>query len=149
MIETRTNWATENSADRGPSIFLSYAMEDDAFVSKLARRLARVMGAHVMPEPIKAGAIWAKQLQRQIEDADVMVAVLTPAGLSSDWVLQEIGAAWGLKKPIIAVTRDGQTAKLPKPLSGLITARISDIDEEQSQNALIDAVKQTAARRLA
>jgi nucleoside 2-deoxyribosyltransferase len=76
-------------------VFISYSRKDRAFVQRLATDLA----AH-LPEVqvfydmlIEPGASWAETLAGQIEQADVVLALLSPDYLDSPWAHQELQIA--------------------------------------------------------
>jgi hypothetical protein len=61
--------------------------------------------------------------------ADVVVAILTPAALRSSWVLQEMGADWGLRKPIIpVVTRRDVLNEMPDSIKGGAVIELADVE---------------------
>ena len=46
-------------------------------------------------------------LQSEVTEADLMIAVLTPEALKSIYVIFELGARWGSKKPLIPLLASG------------------------------------------
>jgi nucleoside 2-deoxyribosyltransferase len=76
-------------------IFISYSHQDREFVNRLATDLgARLRDARVFYDMlIQPGASWAETLAEQIEQADIVLAVLSPAYLASAWAGQELNVA--------------------------------------------------------
>lgn len=78
-------------------IFISYSRKDREFVqrlvSDLAARLPQVQIFYDML--IRPGASWADTLTAQIEQADIVLAVLSPDYLESAWAHQELNVAVG------------------------------------------------------
>ena len=62
---------------------------------------------------ISAGQHWRKELRRALETTDVFVVIGSPASAKSDFVLQELGGAWALSKPIVIVTPEGEVEWAP------------------------------------
>jgi len=78
-----------------PNIFISYSSKDRGFVTRLAQDLiARVPDIQVWYDMlIPAGSSWAETLSDQIEKADVILVVLSPDYLASEWASQELNVA--------------------------------------------------------
>jgi nucleoside 2-deoxyribosyltransferase len=76
-------------------VFISYSHKDREFVSRLAADLgARLPDARVFYDMlIQPGASWAETLAAQIEQADIVLAVLSPDYLASGWAGQELNVA--------------------------------------------------------
>lgn len=77
-------------------VFLSHARKDDALARKLAERLTR-SGFTVWnsEDEIVPGENWATKMGRALDDSDLMVVLLTPGALESDWLRQNIEFALG------------------------------------------------------
>ncbi|MCI0335287.1 MAG: toll/interleukin-1 receptor domain-containing protein [Planctomycetes bacterium] len=80
-------------------IFLSYARKDIALARELAKQLSRV-GFDVWnsDEAIAPGDNWAKKIGKALDDSHLMVILLTPKAMESDWLRQEIEYALGSRK---------------------------------------------------
>ena len=77
------------------NVFISYSHKDREFVTRLTQDLIdRVPDAQVWYDMlIPAGSSWAETLSHQIEKADVIVAILSPDYLASEWASQELNVA--------------------------------------------------------
>lgn len=59
------------------------------------------------------------ELRDDIHASEVVLCLITPDSIDSDWVLLELGAAWVLSKPAIAIVAHGATFKELPPIFGL------------------------------
>src|SRR5690349_13508274 len=78
-----------------PQIFISYSQKDREFVRQLDIDLSeRLPNAEVFYDMlIPAGESWAEAVTAQIEQADIVLAVLSPDYLNSVWATQELNVA--------------------------------------------------------
>jgi nucleoside 2-deoxyribosyltransferase len=76
-------------------VFISYSGKDRAFVNRLATDLgAHLPDAQVFYDMlIQPGTSWAQTLAARIEQADIVLAVLSPDYLASAWASQELNVA--------------------------------------------------------
>jgi hypothetical protein len=77
----------------------------------------------------KKGTIIAKALRKDIDDCYYFIPLITPRSLGSQWVLIEIGAAWGMDKEIIPVLFAKRKLMLPDVLNGILYCNITQLDE--------------------
>lgn len=78
---------------------------------------------------LSAGADTNQVLRTEVFEAKLFVALLTPNSLNSPYVLFELGARWGARRPLFPVLAGGATpAHLPAPLNGLnaLSASVSN-----------------------
>jgi hypothetical protein len=102
--------------------FISHAAQDGV----IAARLAEVFRQHgirtfVAPEDITPGEDWSRRLRKEIAEAGTFVMVRSDAGVQSNNVQMELGAAWAADKPIVFVIPPGQDSPsaVPMPLDGV------------------------------
>ena len=77
-----------------PKVFLSYSRQDSAFVEELYRRLTRDgVVCFYDQESIAWGSNWVRELEQGLEEAELVVVVLTPAFVESKWTELERTAA--------------------------------------------------------
>src|SRR5258708_25936789 len=89
-----------------PRVFLSHDSADAEDARRIRNLLAdRLRIRLFLEEDVNFGENWESKLRKALRDADVLVALLTPHAIDSTWVLQDVGAAWALGKPIIPVVR--------------------------------------------
>ena len=83
-------------------VFVSHSHED----VKMAKKLANALGElDVVPflahSDIVGGELWMETIRNKIIECDALVALLTNNFRKSEFTEQEVGAAWGLKKPVL------------------------------------------------
>jgi TIR domain len=128
-------------------IFLSHAPADTVLARKIRSLLVRHSSSSVFTnEDLSAGENWQSKLQKELETADVFVALLTPESVGSSWVLQETGAAWALDKPIIPlVTRLDILDRFPIQLRGHNAFELADLDTPAGSEQFAAALEHTLA----
>lgn len=99
--------AKEKNTDPPFRVFLSYAAKDRN--SEAARKLRSLLTQHLnhsvfTPDTLSAGENWMSKLKRELARCDVFMVLLSQNSISSANVLQELGAAWALNKPVIGIT---------------------------------------------
>jgi nucleoside 2-deoxyribosyltransferase len=94
-IDPKRSANRDHSETRVNQVFISYSRHDRDFVRQLAADLEkRLPQAQVFYDMlIEPGASWAEALSTQIEQADVVLAVLTPDYLESNWTQLELSIA--------------------------------------------------------
>ncbi|HVU11231.1 MAG TPA: toll/interleukin-1 receptor domain-containing protein [Phototrophicaceae bacterium] len=94
-----------NSATKEYSIFLSYARQDQLWVSDFARALdtAGIHDYWVDSKALAAGQNWEELLQEALRQSEIFILILTPNSLENPNVFFELGAAFADNKQIIPV----------------------------------------------
>jgi hypothetical protein len=83
-----------SAATNSPSVFLSYASSDAAVANRVCQALeARRVPCWMAPRNVKPGAQYADAIVRAINDAKVLVLVLSASALTSSHVGREIERA--------------------------------------------------------
>lgn len=121
-------------------VFFSYTAADKAHALKLRSLLSQRSNLRVFTtDLLSAGENWEPRLRNEISECDIFVVLLSPSALESSWVLHELGAAWGLKKPIIPiVTHPEVFAKIPVALSNIQLIDIEDLENPEAINQIIE-----------
>jgi TIR domain len=101
--------------DRPSKVFLSYAREDRGYAERLRRILVQSVGARVFSDDmLSTGERWYERVLQELREADIFVVIGTPRSSGSESVLQELGAAWAIGKPLVVVTaEEGTTWQAP------------------------------------
>lgn len=114
-------------------VFISYAHADRLLAKKVAKAL-RQDGLDVWyaDMEIMPGDNWAVRLAQGLEEADAMVALLTPDALASRNVLLEIGFALGKKSykrrliPVLVGSQENIKEDIPWILRHLKTINLPE-----------------------
>lgn len=123
--------------DPGEGIFLSYSTKDEDFARELEADLREEgVKGFLAPLSIKPGSAWPDEIWQAIRSCRVFVLLVTADAIKSKWCLLEIGAALGLKKPVIAVLR--HSAKLPDVLK---TVQAVKVQTKKQQADLVQQLK--------
>jgi len=89
-------------------VFLSHSHQDSELVQALEQFIESGTGGAVelfntssRTQGIKPGADWVRAIDRSLETADVVLAVISDNYRDSEFCLVELGAAWALAKRTI------------------------------------------------
>jgi hypothetical protein len=124
--------ATKKSAV-GYRVFLSHSHKD----RWIARQCARLIEDAVKPratvffdeKDIEGGQSIPESVRTGIETCDEFVVLMSRHSISSPWVLAEMGAAWGLRKPIIAIVDKIGPKELPDIVGYYKAIDLNDFDQ--------------------
>jgi hypothetical protein len=85
-------------------IFISYSHKDDAFALKLATQLSQA-GAYIWMDVrnIPAGMNWSSEIQKGLEQSELMIVILSPDSMQSQQVEKEWLYFLNRHKPVIPV----------------------------------------------
>ena len=84
-------------------LFISYARKDIESIRELVEILQN--GGHElwMDDRLMPGQNWQQELRARIEDSDILVFVLTPSSVQSEWCQWELDVAVRARKSIMPV----------------------------------------------
>lgn len=102
----------------------------DVLTEALRRRNIRIVG----PESISLGAVWETEVSNLLDGVDLVIGVLTRAR-QSDWVLFELGQAWGKGKTVLLFAPPNG-AYVPSTLRRFLTVRANLSNQEAIEFAL-------------
>jgi hypothetical protein len=119
-----------------PSVFLSYAHAERAFVDGLAADLRRNRTKVWLDERLQTGDQWRGELAKAIANTDALVLVVSRQSLASEWVQWEVTEAQALQKPILPV--------LFEPCD--LPAWLSSIQYADASSNRDNAIRELAAR---
>jgi hypothetical protein len=112
-------------------VFLSHATVDK-WVAKVLCEKIEAAGASTFRDErdINGGDDIPEEIRRQIKRSQEMVVLLTPASVGREWVLLEVGAAWGWRKDarIVAVLDHVDIDPIPEIIKSKKAIRINDFD---------------------
>jgi hypothetical protein len=138
-----------DAAKRRVGVFVSHAHQDSDIAKRLINALEAAMrvpdGAirctSVQGYKLDLGSMPADVLRRELVSADIVVAILTPHSLASQWVLFELGAAWiQVKQSIPLLAGNIREVDLPGPLS---SASLGRLDNPSSLVQFLDQVEKS------
>ena len=128
------------------TIFISHSSSDKEFVEALTDLLKasfrlpakQILCTSVAGHKLAGGADTEEELLETLHDAKVLIGLLTPASLSSSYVLFELGARWGLKKPLISLVGCGaRTGEIKEPLK---SKNALDASDENDLHQLVEDI---------
>jgi len=113
-----------------PNLFISHATSDSEFANTVKQEIEKVFanGVNVFctssPGAIPAGTDWLTDIEKKLESAQAVIAIVTPVSIEHPWLWFEIGATWGkgrsgdcLIYPLCAP--EINLSELPSPLDRL------------------------------
>src|ERR1043165_915924 len=112
------------------TVFISHSHQDNELVRDLARRL-RDAGLEPSADfaDVPIAADWKKTVREQIRTADAMLILVTPAALTSAWMMAELGMAEGFERDILPVTAGLKARELPAPLRTYRVVPFDQVDD--------------------
>lgn len=137
----------KEKAKRTLHIFLSYTVADRAQAHKLRSLLSQRSNLRIFTtEMLSAGEDWRSKLRDELSQCDIFVVLLSSNSVNSPWVLQELGAAWGLSKLIIPIVTHPEVAsKIPAPLNEIQSIEIEDFEKPEVVNQILEHYEEMAA----
>jgi hypothetical protein len=110
-------------------VFISHSSTDKWIARRISEDLiGRGAETFLDEKDIRTGESIDATIQDHLADCDELLMLLSPAALSSTWVLIEIGGAKALKKRLIPITIHVPANELPSVLSGGLARDLNDIE---------------------
>lgn len=104
----------------GYKVFVSHSVKDRNLVLNIRNQLKRAgVNVYLAEEHPQPGMNLPQKIINNIKSADCIVVVLTDAGVRSQFVNQEVGAARSINKPIIPMVEKKVKGKIGGLLAGL------------------------------
>lgn len=128
-------------------VFLSYTATDAAPARRVHAILSKQPNIEIFStNSLSAGENWIPKLRKALSEADLFIVLLSPNAFESKWVLYELGAAWGLNKPIIpVVTQLEMSSKVPLVLRDVPLLSIEDLENSEAVNQILERYEAAAA----
>lgn len=129
---------TAHQARRPPRIFLSHRHKDQELARKLIDLLesAFVTSAtdirctSVPGYKLPVGAQSTESLQKDLNGAEIVMGLIGPGTAASEYVLFELGASWGLRKPTFPLRLAGATYEnVPEVLREKSSLLLEDVTQ--------------------
>lgn len=91
-------------------VFVSYSSKDKKMAGEIdaVLKVLRMEPFLAHGDSIETGKQWKEAVREAIRECDILVALVTPNFRESEYTEQEVGAAWGLKKPVLTILTDGE-----------------------------------------
>jgi hypothetical protein len=111
------------------NVFISHSHQDNELVRDLARRL-RDAGLKPLVDftDLPVGASWKKTVRERIREADAVLILVTPAALTSAWMMAELGMAEGFERVVLPVTAGLRPRDLTAPLRSFQVTPFDEVD---------------------
>jgi len=122
-------------------LFLSYDSRDRDLASGIARRLEAAGHDLWWDRELESGDRFRQVIDRELDAADTVIVIWTPASVRSPWVIAEADNALRLDKLLPLRTADIEYWQIPKPFG---TVHTSAVDEAA---AIETALAHIAGRR--
>lgn len=119
-----------NHEIKKPTLFISHATSDGEFATAVKQEIEKVFANGISvfctssPGAVQVGTDWLGDIEEKLENAQAVIAIVTPVSIERPWLWFEIGATWGKGRvgdckiyPLCAPEID--LAALPSPLDRL------------------------------
>jgi TIR domain len=124
-----------------PSIFISYVQRDRALAELVIRSIKRRRPdiQVVSHFELSAAEPWVDKVRDWISRCKLFMVLLTPNSVEADNILTEVGAAWGLAKPIVKIVPLEYVLgdQLPISLFGQPTLRLEEIEQSEALDSIL------------
>lgn len=98
-------------------VFISYTQTDSDLANELQEQLVNAQTKVFLAErSISLASLWEPAIRRALQRSRLLIVLITPHSIKSDWVIFEAGAAWALDVPIAAATQYVQPSDMPAAL---------------------------------
>ena len=127
-------------------IFLSYTTADKVQAHKLRGLLSQRPGLRIFTaDTLSAGEDWVPKLRDELSQCDIFMVLLSPDSVDSDWILQELGAAWALNKPVIPiVTHRDMFSKIPLTLREVMSVGLEELEDPEVIDRILERYEKMA-----
>lgn len=115
-------------------IFISHSSQDQWIARRISQDLEGVGAETFLDEKdLETGDSIDEAIQAHLKECEELVMILSPAALSSHWVLLEIGSAKALGLRLVPILLHVGPNDLPPPLGKGLARNINDIDKYYSE----------------
>ncbi len=120
-------------------IFVSYSSKDRWFATLLLSRLANHPDVSIFStQDLSAAGDFRHRIREELQAASAFLVLLSHRSVESNWVLYELGAAWALGKPIVAVLMDPEVrTKIPVDAQQLNIVEVEDPNEPGAADSIL------------
>jgi hypothetical protein len=112
------------------NVFISHSSSDKWAARQISKELEqRGIEAFLDEKDIETGDSIDEAVDEHLAQCDELLMILSPASLSSAWVLIEVGGARALKKRLVPILLHVGANDLPAPISRGLARDINDIEK--------------------
>jgi hypothetical protein len=98
-------------------IFLSYSSKDQGIGRELQERLrSNGLTCFLAENSIGSGSRFTEAIREAVQQSRILLLLLTPNSVRSQWVMCEVGAFWVLNRPIVPAYTYIDLSDLPDPI---------------------------------
>ena len=136
-----------DKSDASPTrVFVSYARQDAAFEEQLSHELEKyLVSVYRDLEAIRPGESFQASIDEAIEQSSVVLCLVSPAYVNSQWCRRELETAFAHKRPIIPIVV--KETPQEKPLSYLNSLdcrnfdKMTEVERDERLALLMKAIK--------
>ena len=128
-----------SNSSREYQVFVSHATADKWLAKVICEKIEAVGASTFIDDrDVDGGDDIPDTIRQQIKRSQEMVVLLTPESVGRQWVLLEVGAAWGWRKHfrIVAVLQHVEIDPIPKMIKSKKAIKINDLDAYLRELAL-------------
>ena len=112
-------------------IFISYSHKDTAYAHRLARALQK-RGLEVwIDERLDYGSQWPHEIQKQLDNCDAFIVLMSPRSFASEWVQSELQRAKRKLKPVFPLLLEGEEPWLSVESTQFYDVRRGNLPDEK------------------
>jgi len=120
------------------SVFVSHSAKDEKLAGALVTLLRSALNipaneircTSVNGYRLPVGADTEERLRQEVNEAKVLVGLITPSSMASAYVMFELGARWGVKLPLAPLLGAGAGTELLRgPLGSLNALKCEDVSQ--------------------
>jgi hypothetical protein len=105
--------------------FLSYVPEDSEHADSLRKVLSHREDVSLVTRDVRESKSWQAKFAEELRSCDLFVVVLPQKSPQSDWLMHQLGFAFGACRAVVAVKTE-RSAEIPVRLHGVFWKRIED-----------------------
>lgn len=124
-------------------IFVSYSSRDRRFATLLLSRLSSHPDVSIFStKDLSAAGDVRHRIRAELEASNAFLVLLSQRSVESNWVLFELGAAWAIGKPIVAVLMDPDVrAKIPVDTQQFNIVELEDPNEPGTAGRILEYLR--------
>jgi hypothetical protein len=117
VIDASMKKMVESDTGEEIDVFISYSTLDSAIATDLSDIFDKQgLSSFMARKSLSGGDEWQESIRQALIRSKVILILLTPHSITSQWVLIEVGASWVLGKPIFPCINEVDVNELPEPI---------------------------------